>query len=179
MAPNSGPGANPGGPTPTGGSRPVPRSAPNILAGGLSAAISSMSAGPSAPGSPGGLNPTGGLGGSSISGLRPPGSEASPGQLGSPRPLPGLSGLGALGGVGGVGTNLDEPVGETPTIAIRRPTRPEPTEAPAANESADPAPPPPGAHHAARASVPLVGWLPSDDDILPHGTDKRKSRRGR
>ena len=39
--------------------------------------------------------------------------------------------------------------------------------------------PPSGAHHPARASVPLVGWLPSDDDILPQGAVKRKGRRGR
>jgi hypothetical protein len=112
-----------------------------------------------------------GIGGSSVSGLRPPGSgnEGLGGSFGSnlgARPLPGLSGM------SGVTPTLDEPVGETPTIPLRRPNRAEPVaEAPA---EAPPAPPQP------RPSIPLAGWQPADDDILPHTqTKKRKNRRSR
>lgn len=132
----------------------APRTGPSILSGGLANALSP-------------LNPTpGGLGGGSISGLRAPGSAggpAGPAQGLGPRPLPGISGLGA-------GSVIDEPVEEA-TIALRRPAPPEPVRE-SAPEPAAPAAPP-------RPSVPVAAWLPSDDDILPRGTHKRKGRRRR
>ena len=152
-APVPGP-APAGAPAPGAAPRPAPgpRTGPSILSGGISNAISQMTA------------PTGSLGGTSINALRPP---ASPLGGGGPRPLPGISGLSG----GAAAKTEDEPTEEA-TIQLRRPSRPEPEK-----DSAAPAPAAPAAP--VRPSVVVAAWMPSDDDILPRSTMKRKGRRGK
>lgn len=125
----------------------APRTGPSILSGGIS-----------------GLSPGGGLG-ASVSGFRPPdggGYGLSNGGLGSaglgPRPL------GPLGGV-----SAEEPPEPAATIALRRPNRPD--------APAEPAPEPAPAARtgaAAQPALPMAGWMPADDDILPRAANGRR-----
>jgi hypothetical protein len=151
----SGPKVNPFGPKPApapgaaGAPAPGPRTGPSILSGGISNAISQMT------------SPTG-LGGNSVNALRP-GSLSG----GGPRPLPGISGL-----TGGAAAKVDSEPTEEATIQLRRPTRPEPEKDAAAPSPTAPAAP-------VRPSVSIAAWMPSDDDILPRSTMKRKGRKGK
>ena len=149
-APAPAPGAPGAAPAPK--PAPGPRTGPSILSGGISNAISQMTA------------PTGSLGGTSINALRPP---ASPLGGSGPRPLPGISGL-----VGGAAAKSDDEPTEEATIQLRRRNRPEP-----GKDSAPAAPAAPAAP--VRPNVMVAAWMPSDDDILPRSAMKRKSRKGK
>jgi hypothetical protein len=157
------PGASAGGaipapapaPMPSAPAAPAPRTGPSILAGGISAGVSPMSAS--------------GLGGG-VSGFRAPDGGYG---LGGGSPLSG-TGLGPrpLGPLGGTAP-ADEVAEPAPTIQLRRPTRPAPVVEPVVEAVPAPAAPTP-----ARPSVPLAGWMPSDDDILPPGAQvKRKPKK--
>lgn len=140
---------------PSGGLADGPiRKSPSILAGGISSGLSPMAA----------ASGGGSLGGNSISALRPPSTDGS--SMGA-RPLPSLSGL---GGLSGISPASDDMVEEAPTITIKRPTRPTPEPTPEKSEtSGGPAPSAP-----ARSAVEVMGWTPSDDDILPSAAPRRK-----
>ncbi|MDE3205999.1 MAG: hypothetical protein KGQ66_17465 [Acidobacteriota bacterium] len=132
------------------------RKSPSILAGGISSGLSPMA---SASGG-------GSLGGNSISALRPPSTDGS--SMGA-RPLPSLSGL---GGLSGISPASDDMVEEAPTIAIKRPARPTPEPTPEKSEAASGAASAPSAP--SRSTVEVMGWTPTDDDILPSAPPKRK-----
>jgi hypothetical protein len=143
-------------PSPTTAANPSVRTGPSILSGGISAGLSPMASSLGAPG--------GGLGGTSIAGLRPPNG----GPLASP-------GLGGGLGLGGVHAEPEE-AASTATIPMRRPGRPAAAPVPAPETRGQVAA---AAAQPARPSAPLAGWLPSDDDILPRNQLKRSRRRSR
>lgn len=174
----------PGGPTPggpaglvsgggfVGGGGVAPRP-PQAAPQPMAAPIPGGRVGPSMlPSQYGGISPADAAPGGS--GPRPLGAPAGVAGLGGP--ISGLARPGELGGNRMVsGLSPAAPVAPAPTIPLRRPSRPE---APAPEAKAAPAPPAP-APPQPRPMEPIAAWSPADDDILPGGAAKRRSRRSR
>ena len=112
-----------------------------------------------------------------VSRLSAPGSTPGGGAaLGSLRP-PGLSDLSGGRTVSGYSQAPTEEPSPQATIALRRPSRPEPQHAAAAHAPAPESAAPPAPHPTPKPMTPIAAWSPSDDDILPKGAVKRRSFR--
>jgi hypothetical protein len=86
---------------------------------------------------------------------------------------PSLTGLGASRAISGLASPPEAPPAEpAATIALRRPPRSEPEPASETHQPA-PAPAPP------KAVAAIPAWLPTDDDILPRASVRRRSFRRR
>jgi hypothetical protein len=107
-----------------------------------------------------------------------PARLAAPGLLGAGGPVnalrqPSLTGLGASRAISGLASPPEAPPAEpAATIALRRPPRSEPEPASETHQPA-PAPAPP------KAAAAIPAWLPTDDDILPRASVRRRSFRRR
>src|SRR5579875_64518 len=116
--------------------------------------------------------PKSGSGGNGPARLAPPGLLDVGGPVNALR-QPSLTGLGGSRAISGLASPPDAPPDEpAATIALRRPPRSEREQAGEAHQPAS-APNPP------RAAIAVPAWLPSDDDILPRASARRRSHRRR